>query len=765
MVLPKYLIDCYKYQQRQNIYKRSDFMRKILKVFFTTILMSVLCYASVMAVYAVEIDGLGTKASPYIIKNEQQLLAIVKKELSLSAYYKLDNDISLITRSWTPIGANGVFTGNFDGNGHKIANLNIGSTTNSYKSLGLFATNEGTISNLTVEAGTISGGDSTDNIGILVGYNNGGKISNCTTSGTITEGSNVGGIAGESSNEGAISNCQSSYIIDESSSYEYVGGIAGTASGDISNCIFTGTLDNVNCSYAGGIVGSASGDISNCIFTGTLDNVNCSYTGGIAANLNNGNITNCANLSDINIKRKHYDYTYIGGITGYSNSGKISNCYNKANISSSTDTSVYYSYYMGGLIGYNKAAVENCFSIGDISAADGFCTGGLIGYNVSDKYITSCYCVGKVTGNVSDAFAGGSSKNYDNCFYSQTKAGKATSKTAYGLTDDEMKDSANTELNYTFWDFNKTWAISKSINDGYPYLLSMNKPVSGITLSDSSVKIIIGDKKKLTATVVPDTATNKNISWSTSDNGIASVDDEGNVTANGLGSATITVKTEEGNFSAQCVVTVITEDDTDETAIFRIDDMSTIAGQKISVPLRLTKNTAGISALGIDVTYNKNVFKPTAVNTNNCQIFPGLISNINYTPDSIRITASSTPNTTGSGVICYLEFDVLENAEVGSHDLKINVRELKTLSGNVQNDLSYIAKDGKITIEDCVLGDVNGDGQITAADATEVLLNYAGLKDFSIKESTAADVDKNGAISANDATMILLKYAGYDTEW
>ena len=717
-------------------------MQKILKVFFTAILMSILCYASVAAVYAVEIDGLGTKASPYIIKNEQQLLALTTKELSLSAYYKLDNDISLVTRSWTPIGANDSngFTGNFDGNGHKIANLNISSTTNSYDNLGLFAKNGGIISNLTVEAKTIDGGKS-NYTGIIVGYNNGGTISNCNTSGAIKDSSTVGGIAGYNYKNGNISDCKSSYIIDESVGYSYVGGI----------------------------VGITYGNITNCIFTGTLENVDCKYLGGIAAYVTAGDIINCGNLSDIS---SNYAY-YIGGIIGQaeSNASSINKCYNKGNITSSGYGN---GFYIGGLIGDNNSQVENCFSIGNILSNNSapssawINVSGLIGNNDSNKYVTNCYCIGTVTGTRAynkDPFANGGSTYYSNCFYNQTKAGSITSTTAYGLTDTEMKDKANVSSNYTFWDFNTIWAIEESFNDGYPYLLSMSVPVSGITLSDTSVKLILGDKKKLTATVLPENATNKNIFWSTSDEGIASVDNDGNITANGIGSATITVRTEDGNFSAKCAITVVTENEADETAIFRIDDMSTIAGQRISVPLRLTKNTTGISTFGIDITYNNAVFKPVSVNTDNCQIFPDIISNINYSSDTIRITSSSIRNRTGSGIICYLEFDVAENAQVGSYDLKINVRELKTLTGNVQNDLSSIVYDGKIIIEDCVLGDVNGDGQISAADATEVLLNYAGLKEFSIKENTAADVDKNGIITANDATMILLKYAGYDSEW
>ncbi|MBR1461308.1 Ig-like domain-containing protein, partial [bacterium] len=533
----------------------------------------------------------------------------------------------------------------------------------------------------------------------------------------------LGGITGKST--GAISNCHSSVTFEEGSCATYIGGIAGYSQGSILDSVFSGIIDNIKVrSYCAGIVGYLTSDIKRC---GNISYINCNGT--------------------------------VAGIVGYAGSSStISLCYNTGNINGTGNN--------GGLIADNYAQVENCFSIGDISTSSTNACAGLIGNNMSNKYVTNCYCVGSINDNGNgDAFARGSSSNYSNCFFNKTKAGNINSSKAFGLADAEMKDTINYSTNYAFWDFNSTWGINKNINGGYPYLISMNQPVTGITISDTSAKIILGDTKKLEATVLPEVATNKNVIWSSSDENIVSVDDSGIITAKGLGLAVITVKSQEGGFSAQCSVTVITENETDETIILRLDDVSTIAGQRISVPLRLTKNTAGISTLGIDITYNNAILTPYSVNTDNCDIFTDLISNTRYSSDTIRITTSSVINRTGNGVICYLEFNVAENAAVGSSDIKINVNELKNLSGTTQKDLSYIVYNGKITVEDCILGDVNNDTFVTAADATEVLLNYAGLKDFSVRENTAGDVDKSGSITANDATWILLKYAGYDTEW
>ena len=79
--------------------------------------------------------------------------------------------------------------------------------------------------------------------------------------------------------------------------------------------------------------------------------------------------------------------------------------------------------------------------------------------------------------------------------------------------------------------------------------------VTGVTLDKSSGNITVGDTLTLTATVSPDNATNKTIVWNSSNPVAASVAN-GVVTGNEAGSATITVMTQDGRFTATCNVTV-----------------------------------------------------------------------------------------------------------------------------------------------------------------------------------------------------------------
>lgn len=64
---------------------------------------------------------------------------------------------------------------------------------------------------------------------------------------------------------------------------------------------------------------------------------------------------------------------------------------------------------------------------------------------------------------------------------------------------------------------------------------------------------------QLTATVLPEDATNKNVTWTlTSDSEVITVDKNGLVTATGDGTATVTATTEDGGKTATCAITAVT---------------------------------------------------------------------------------------------------------------------------------------------------------------------------------------------------------------
>ncbi len=81
--------------------------------------------------------------------------------------------------------------------------------------------------------------------------------------------------------------------------------------------------------------------------------------------------------------------------------------------------------------------------------------------------------------------------------------------------------------------------------------------VSGVSLDKTEATINVGNTLTLNATVTPSTASNKNVIWSSSDTGVATVSNTGVVTGVGPGTATIAATTVEGGYTASCDLTVI----------------------------------------------------------------------------------------------------------------------------------------------------------------------------------------------------------------
>ena len=88
-------------------------------------------------------------------------------------------------------------------------------------------------------------------------------------------------------------------------------------------------------------------------------------------------------------------------------------------------------------------------------------------------------------------------------------------------------------------------------------IVKVNIPTTGVTVTPTNQTINVGKTFTITPTVTPDNATDKSIIWTSSDDTIATVDDNGTVTALMEGTATITATTNDGGFTASCVITVV----------------------------------------------------------------------------------------------------------------------------------------------------------------------------------------------------------------
>ena len=137
-------------------------------------------------------------------------------------------------------------------------------------------------------------------------------------------------------------------------------------------------------------------------------------------------------------------------------------------------------------------------------------------------------------------------------------------------------DASNTAVNWSSSDNNVATVSSKGVitakgkgtctitctaADGYgtksTCSVTVKQPVTTIALSDATTSLWVGETKTMTATTTPMTANNTNVSWSSSDNSVATVSSKGVITAKGKGTCTITCTAADGyGTKSTCSVTV-----------------------------------------------------------------------------------------------------------------------------------------------------------------------------------------------------------------
>lgn len=277
----------------------------------------ILCFFSIVYAYS---GGTGEPNNPYQIATVSDWNDLMHTPADWNACFVMTADVDLKNITLTPIGTSWetAFAGVFDGNNHIIRNVIINNPTVSYIGLFGYIRSGGQVHKLGVEDVNIKGHDY---VGGLVGYNNGGSISNCYSTGTISSDSAfVGGLAGRSVGDGNISGC---YAAGAITGNEGVGGLIGH-----------NDMNSIIACYAEGMVNGSN------------------YVGGLVGNNYYGYISDCYSRSAVNGSQ------YVGGLVGYlvgSNvHGTINNCYSTGSVVGQST--------VGGLIGRNYGSgITGCF--------------------------------------------------------------------------------------------------------------------------------------------------------------------------------------------------------------------------------------------------------------------------------------------------------------------------------------------------------------------------------------------------------------------
>lgn len=164
---------------------------------------------------------------------------------------------------------------------------------------------------------------------------------------------------------------------------------------------------------------------------------------------------------------------------------------------------------------------------------------------------------------------------------------------------DETVATVDTQGNVTAL---KTGATTVTVTDikGHTATceVTVTNPVAAVTLDRTEVAMIKGETLKLTATVTPADADDTAVAWTTSDEAVATVDEDGNLTAVATGTATVTVTDAEGH-TVTCAVTV-----TNPVIAVTLD--RTEAAMLRDETLRLTATVTPEDADDVSVTWSSD---------------------------------------------------------------------------------------------------------------------------------------------------------------
>ena len=275
------------------------------------------------------------------------------------------------------------FTGNFDGLGHTIGTLTINRTTDY---VGMFARTaiNSTVRNVGLVNASVQ--STRSNVGGLIG-NQSGLVANSFVSGSVQQGlfaSGGGVLTGVLGSDGVIID---SYAAGSMSNGSQMGGLVGISSGKITTSYSSASV-NTDSNNVGGLVGylRRGAEVTNSYATGNVTSSSSSTvinTGGLLG-LSEGTVSNSYATGSVSGQGN------VGGLIGYVAEGTVSGSFATGSVSGTTVNA-------GGLIGLVDGAgnLLNAYSTGAVSS-NSF-VGGLVGRNAG--IIINTYATGSVTGS------------------------------------------------------------------------------------------------------------------------------------------------------------------------------------------------------------------------------------------------------------------------------------------------------------------------------------------------------------------------------
>ena len=297
------------------------------------------------------------------------------------------------------------------------------------------------------------------------------------------------------------------------------------------------------------------------------------------------------------------------------------------------------------------------------------------------------------------------------------------------LTSDHIAKFTGLTPSHTYVVF--FYGYSDSGN-GLIYEIALKDPsaevaVTGVTV-DETASVEVGKTVTLTATVAPDNADNKNVSWESDATGVATVNANGVVTGVAEGTANITVTTEDGSFTDVCVVTVTAAATGITTVTNKTWDINNMFTSNVSATT-ISDNMEVVTTTSLSVSQSSKTF-----------------------PDGSSFSRNIQLKSSGSGK---LHIKVAPNSKITVYTTGGSNRTLKVIEG--ENELLSVAVTSTAVNPSCVYtGTEDADIYISNGGGSN------GLAIYAVKVVPATIINLNASGFATYSSATDFEYLGAD---
>ena len=325
------------------------------------------------------------------------------------------------------------------------------------------------------------------------------------------------------------------------------------------------------------------------------------------------------------------------------------------------------------------------------------------------------------------------------------KPDDCTDTVTYKSSDSDLSVDSNGVITASEY-YTGTYTITAESSSGATATCQVkviNPPViaTGLELNYTEKTMLVGEVLILKGTFTPADATDKTLTWKSSNENVATVSQNGSVTAKSGGKVTITATTSNG-IVAGCVISII-DPASDKQFTLTAKSRTAAVGSYVDIPLIVGK--ASLSYLSAEFTYDTTKLQFFSV----CDVAFDNFKSSMAKEGKIRLVCSDD-TAVEPGKVATLRFKVLAQNPCET-DVKIT-----SITGNDAelNDIVLTTVDSSINLVIPSYGDINLDGNVDATDYALVMLASVGNFEMTDEQFVNADVNGDGTVDAFDAFAI-----------